>query len=477
VKFPIRTRLAVVYCAVFCLGAGALEAGTYAGLTLAVYAIADHDLQSRLVGVEEFLGEHVPRFSLSRIQAELKTHAALQPDYLQISDDRMGIMFQSPSLAPYERETARNPGPRYWTGNAAGRPLRILIVRRPIAGHEYELRLASDLSSPLEILRRFSVILLLTFPVVMAAAIAAGHWMAGRALSPVLAITTAARSIDTTDLGRRIKVPDGHDELQFLAETLNCMLQRIEDGFARTTQFVANASHELRTPVAVIRATAEVALLRPPSTGSDRLALQRILREAEKNTVLLEDMLSLARIDSGVSLRLAKVDLAEIVGVTCEHFAPLATKRGVTLHWASPPALQWVWAEASHLKRLVLILLDNATKYTPRGGRIDVSVDDSMGDQASFQVKDSGIGISDADLPHIFERFYRADPARNREEGGSGLGLSIARWIAEAHHGAIHAESSVGRGSTFRVALPRLVHGSSVPDTAGHKPALTQSKI
>jgi signal transduction histidine kinase len=448
-RFPIRTRLAAVYCAVFCLGAGALEAGAHAGLRLAIYTIADRDLQSRLDGVEEFLHEHVQRLPLPKLQNEIRIHTALQPDYLQISDDQGETIFHGLALK-----------------SDGGRPLRILAARRNVKGHNYDLRLAADLAGPFEILHRFALLLLATFPIVMASAIAAGNWMAGRALAPVLAITTAARSIDTTDLSRRIQVPSGRDELQFLAETLNGMLQRLEDGFARTTQFVANASHELRTPVAVIRATAEVALLRPANANSDRLALQRILLEAEKNTALLEDLLALARMDSGVFLRLAMVDLGEIVRLACDQFAPLAIKRGIALRFAPSPAPVMISAEAAHLKRLLFILLDNATKYTSKGGWIKVSLDAGGVDRAAFQVRDSGIGISHADLPRIFERFYRADPARNREEGGSGLGLSIARWIVEAHHGTIHVESTVDVGSTFRVVLPRPAQSSMAPEAA-----------
>jgi signal transduction histidine kinase len=228
-NLPIRARLTAVYGIVFCFGAAALEAGAYAELKVAVNAIADRDLNARLAGVEEFLGEHLPRLSLARVQNEIKTHAALQPELLRIEGEGGRTIFEAPALA----------------GNAPR--LRILSVRRTINGLNYTLWLAADLTVPLEILRRFALLLLLSSPIVIAAAAVAGHWMAGRALSPVLAITTAARTIDAADLSRRIAVPESRDELRFLAETLNGMLARIETSFRKTIEFTANASHEFRS--------------------------------------------------------------------------------------------------------------------------------------------------------------------------------------------------------------------------------------
>jgi len=456
-SFPIRTRLTAVYCAVFCVGAAALESGAYFALKLAAYAIADRDLESRMAGVEEFLADHVQRLSTERLQKELRSHAALQPQLLEIWEDQRGSLYVAEALAPYGAETSSGSSQRYWTGDKTGQPLRIYLATRKIKGHVYRLWVAAELSGLFDILHRFALSLLLTAPIVLAIAAAAGHWMAGRALSPVLAMTIAARSIDMNDLRRRIEVPNANDELHFLAATLNGMLERIEGGFARTTQFVANASHELRTPLAVIRANAEVALLRPPNAEADRVALRRILREAEKNSVLLEDLLVLARIDShAAAVRLESVDFGELVRLTCERFAPLAVKRRIALRFIPASRELSIAADVAQLKRLLLILLDNATKYTPSGGWIEVSMQETDHAQACCQIVDSGIGISAEDLPHIFERFFRADPARNREEGGTGLGLAIGEWIVQAHRGRIEVESVPGRGSTFRVLIPRM---------------------
>jgi heavy metal sensor kinase len=478
-NLPIRARLTAVYCAVFCLGAAVLETGAYTVLQLAISAIADRDLSSRLVGVEGFLGEHIPRMSVERVRNEIRTHAALQPALLRIDTADGQTIFAAPVLTPHiAAELSQATGAR--TDWRPGRPLRILAARTTIQGRLYRLLLASDLSVPFEILHRFGLLLVLSSPLVLAIAAALGHWVAGRALSPVSSITSAARSIDASDLSRRIAVPESRDELRYLAETLNGMLARMENSFRRTTEFTANASHELRTPLAVIRATAEVALMREPDPGHrnpDRIALRQILREAEKNSALLEDLLRLARADSGtLSLRMQPVDLADSLRATCVLCEPLAASRGLRLRLTPAAEPVWVSGDAEYLRRLLLILLDNAMKYTPAGGQMSAAMLANADGRAVCRVSDTGIGISETDLPHIFERFFRSDRARNREEGGAGLGLAIAEWIAVAHRGSIEVESRLGFGSEFRVLLPQLVRNPSHTAVPFHREASLQEK-
>ena len=475
-NLPIRTRLTAIYCVVFCLGGAALEAGAYIALKLAVAAIADRELNSRLLGVEEFLGEHLPRMPVARVQKEIQTHTALQPEFLRIDSGEGAPLFASPALAPYTPIHA-GARPRLWTAGIPGQPLRILAARRAINGTDYGLLLATDLTVPFEVVRRFGLLLLLTSPILMAAAATIGHWTAGRALAPVLAITTAARNIDATDLSRRIDLPQSRDELRYLAETLNSMLARIESAFRKTIEFTANASHELRSPLAVIRATAEVALMRAPDdqTGaaSDRAALRQILLEAERNTALLEDLLRLARADSGTaSLRMKPVNAAEILRATCHECEPLAALRSIRLRVAGAGPAAWVLADEACLRSLFRIILDNALKYTPAGGSVDAVMQTDLPGELVCRIRDTGIGISETDLPHIFERFYRSDRVRSREEGGAGLGLAIAEWMARAHGGRIEVESVLGAGSAFRIVLPVRSGQEPAPDQAIHRLSL-----
>jgi heavy metal sensor kinase len=279
--------------------------------------------------------------------------------------------------------------------------------------------------------------------------------MSRRALEPVDRITGMAGRIGAQDLAERLPLRGANDELDRLSETLNAMFGRLESAFQRITQFTADASHELRTPVAVIRTTAELTRSKPRSDAEYCAALDRILAESERTTRLIEDLLLLARADSASDAAvLAPVDLPALVRDTCADAAVLAEAAGVRLLIDSSGDCQ-VAGDEDHLRRLLLVLLDNAIQYTPAGGEIRVSVEVERAGGAVIEVRDTGIGIAPEDLPHIFERFYRASKDRSRKTGGAGLGLSIAQWIAHRHGGKIVVESTLGTGSSFRVELPR----------------------
>jgi signal transduction histidine kinase len=255
-------------------------------------------------------------------------------------------------------------------------------------------------------------------------------------------------------------VPQTHDELQRLSETLNSMLERLEAAFKKIIQFTADASHELRTPVAVMRTRTELSLRKPRSADEYRETLAQVHSELEKTSELVERLMLLARADYGVeALQLSTTDLREIVREVCGQGKMLSAAKEIDFRQQIQEIPLWVKADAHALRRLFLILVDNAVKYTPQGGRVDVVVGQENG-FAIGEVRDTGIGIAPEDLPNVFERFYRADKARSRESGGVGLGLSIGRWIAEAHGGTIDVQSSPGGGSIFRVRLP-LFDGES----------------
>jgi signal transduction histidine kinase len=232
------------------------------------------------------------------------------------------------------------------------------------------------------------------------------------------------------------------------------MLQRIESAVARITQFTADASHELRTPVALIRTRAEVTLEKLRNVDQYCDALKEVLAESERTTALIENLMTLARADTGSgTLNFHRTDIGEITREVSTQAQALSEPK--QLHWsvAIPDAAIWLRGDANALRRLLLILIDNAVKYTPPAGSISLALQRN-GSHAEIRVRDNGIGISADDLPHIFDRFYRADKARSRELGGTGLGLSIGRWIANAHGGDIQVETSTPNGTTFVVRLP-----------------------
>jgi len=281
--------------------------------------------------------------------------------------------------------------------------------------------------------------------------------MSGRALKPVDTIAATVREIGAGNLSRRLHLRGTGDELDRLSETVNEMLERLESAFRRITRFTADASHELRTPVAIIRTTAEVTSARPRSSAEHEAAWQQIVAQTERTSQLIEDLLILARADSGHDrCAFEPVDLAEILRDVSAEMRILADDAGLRLT-TSILSLCPIKGEPDALRRILINLLDNAIKYTPPGGSVDVTLqeEDLHGSRAAVvQVRDTGIGIAEEDLPHVFDRFYRTAPDRSRRTGGGGLGLSIAQSLAALHKGEITVASIPGAGSVFRLVLP-----------------------
>jgi len=298
----------------------------------------------------------------------------------------------------------------------------------------------------------------LILPVGLVAALLMGSWIARRALAPVDRIITEVREItDGRSLHRRLAEPMVKDELGRLTETLNQMMTRLERSFAALRRFTADASHELKTPLTVLRAGVERAITMPSLPSEALAALEETLQEINRMTELVEALLMLARADEGTApLHRETVDLRAIVEETGETGELLAAEAGVNMEVATPADPVIVPVDASRIRQLILNLLTNAVKYTPAGGSVRLQLGPSNG-RVTLTVADSGVGIAPGDLPHIFDRFWRADSARTRtgERSGTGLGLAICKWIAEAHGGTIDVHSRPGRGTTFTVTLPR----------------------
>lgn len=285
-------------------------------------------------------------------------------------------------------------------------------------------------------------------------AIAVGAFLAKAALSPIDHITKAARQIRAEGLNRRLRLSGPDDEVTRLADAFDEMLDRLETAFQRERQFTADVSHELRTPLTIIKGTAEVAL-RGNDPQEYAEALTTVNDEVDRMSNIIDVLLTLARADAGQQLLKAEtVNVKELVEDTCDILTPLAAKKGISLD-ADAEVLAEVRGDSERLRQLLHNLVVNAIKYTPQGGTITVSLEQD-GVWAKIRVIDSGTGIPKNDLAHIFERFYRVDSARSRAEGGAGLGLSIVKWIVEAHGGKIDVKSEVGKGSTFTVWLPSL---------------------
>lgn len=306
---------------------------------------------------------------------------------------------------------------------------------------------------------------LLIAPIVLLFGALGSYWLAKRAFIPVDHLTRAAQQIKAGDLHQRVPVPRSHDEVQRLALTLNEMIERLDQSFTRQRRFVADASHELRTPVAVIRSMTDLAQLQHLSPQDYDKVLQDINAETERLGHLISDLLALARADEGqANLEHEPVRLDLLAHAVVANAEPLALEHHVTVHVDAPNPVTVIGDEA-RLIQATINLLDNAIIYNKAEGQVTLSVA-AKGQQAYLTVSDTGIGIAPEHIPHLFERFYRVDSARTRTEGNSsGLGLAIVDWVVRAHNGSISVESQPGKGSTFTVTLPLALRTPAAPIT------------
>jgi heavy metal sensor kinase len=450
----IRGQLTAWYSVTLAVSLAAFCTVAYFAMVYSIRETVRSELTERTEGVRGVLEAHARR-GRTPLQHELgEFGAGLGPaDRIRVTDVE-GVVYASPGLEqPIELRNRPDEPARPRRAWVDGQPFLTQRQTMVVDDAPYDVTMAVATGNLDRTLTRASVLLFATAPVFLALAALGGYWMSRRALDPVDHMTQAARSIGAHDLAQRLDVPATRDELARLAETLNEMLARLESAFHRITQFTADASHELRTPVAVMRTSAEIALRKPRSEDEYRETLSQILRETDNVSRLIENLLALARADSGpANLEMGRVDLGAILADACEKSKLLADEKGVALSRNAASAPVWVDANATSVERLFLIVLDNAVKYTPPGGNIDVKLKTGEG-FAMAEIRDSGIGIAAEDMPHIFDRFYRADRARTREPGGTGLGLAIGQWIAQANGGEVHAESEIGKGSMFTVRM------------------------
>jgi signal transduction histidine kinase len=288
--------------------------------------------------------------------------------------------------------------------------------------------------------------------VLFVASLGVGWVVAGRVLAPIGRITAVARDIQATDMSRRIRLPGPEDELKQLADTFDAMLARLDAAFGAQRQFVADASHELRNPLAIIRTNADVALADPDASPDElRQTIATVKRAGDRMSLLVDDLLALARRQQP-TLEHEPVDLGAAVAEASDDFMVPAETRDIVLDRAIAPGVV-VTGDREALKRVVANLLDNAVRLAPAGTRIRLATG-SEGNRAWIAVADEGPGISPEDQPHVFDRFWRADKARARADGGAGLGLAIVRQVVESHGGEVRLHSKVGVGSSFVVWLP-----------------------
>lgn len=347
--------------------------------------------------------------------------------------------------------------PVWVSAEPSGQRFRIKTATVSIAGTPTLIAVAHDGLTYLQSMHSLLVILLFSIPAALLLAVAGGYFLAGRVLAPLGALAAKAREITAERLSERLPVEDADDEFGQLAIVFNDTFLRLEDSFERLQRFTADASHELRTPLTAIRSVGEVGMQADIDAASCREVIGSMLEETDRLTKLVDSLLLLSRADAGsLPLTRERTDLVVLARDVCDCLQVLAEEKGQTLSIAAPQPV-FVTVDRTTLRQALINLLDNAIKYSPDGGFIQVVVEATPDGEASIAVSDDGPGIAAEHRQRIFERFYRIDRGRSREIGGAGLGLSIVQWAVSANNGRVELEGREGKGSTFRMYFPGSV--------------------
>ncbi len=372
----------------------------------------------------------------------------------------MRELYFGPADVPRSKPADSKKSFREETGRESYRLLIYSTLYTSASGTQYLVETGAPLAPVERVLYTLLRTLCLITPLILLAAAFGGHFLMGRPLRPLTELANHAERIGTNTPGERLPVIASGDEMERMSHSLNRMITRLEDALNHDRRFSADVSHELRTPLTILRGELEQLSQLPRLSEPMREALGSALEEIVRMARIVENLLAIARVDSGTeAMDRQSVDLSAISEWIADQMHLLAAEKQISLQCTTPGPVQIV-ADPARLKQVLVNLLDNSIKYTPEGGSIVIAVRVQQ-DQALLEVRDTGIGVPAASLPHVFKRFFRSDAARSRESGGTGLGLSIVQAICHAHGGSVNIESSEGVGTTVRVGLP-LLSGSSL---------------
>jgi heavy metal sensor kinase len=458
VNLPVRTRLTLWFVALFIVIVSAWSTFVILRVHADLYAGIDRTLAARATQLAAVLKSSASNSAFksggdaSLVAQLLDSDGAV---VLQHSGDPLG----SQSLAEgYLVESEGSTGkPQFATVHRSGKKLRILLVSLP-KSNRLLLVGQSTLSSD-QAVDRIILIMVLSCPLAIIAAALIGWFVARQAFRPVSRMISTASSISINHLDERVTVPDGTDELHSLAETLNDMLDRLETGVKDKRRLVSNASHELQTPLAVMRTELDVYLATAELPDEAQEVLESVREEADRMSRIVRNLLTLARFDDGRLKLLPEIlDLHELAEEAVDALHDLAKQRHVTVSVTGESAA--APADPEYLRLVIANLVENALKYS--GPNTDVSVTTrNEGEHAVLEVADNGQGIPASALPHLFDRFFRVESARAAENSGSGLGLAITKEIVWAHGGSVEVESELEKGTRFTVRLPKFKRNRS----------------
>lgn len=464
-SFTIRTRLTVWYATLLTISLLAFALA----FSYSLYVVYMNRLDNQITSVANMMVHTVVRPSgqlmLPRdFDVILERFFGIRTagNYIQVLEPHGGVVARSSNLETFSLPMSPDTYVSALQGHTIIETVRKLgrypvrIVTKPIFLREKVVaivQVGSSLEGLDEIFHPLAYIFGIGIIASVATASVVGSFLARKALKPVAEITGMARRIGAENLNERLDIEVAQDEIGRLASTINEMIERLEKSFRQIKQFTADASHELKTPLTILKGEMEMALRSKDDVEYMREVLKSSLEEIDRMSYIVRNLLDLAKMDvEKEAMPRDRVDLDRVFAERFEHFRKHAHENGIRMEMlrAAPSV---VLGDQVRLSQLLFNLIDNAIKYTHQGGSVELSLDHDGG-MAEIRVKDTGVGISREDIPYIFDRFYRVDKARTREVGGAGLGLSICREIAVSHGGTLTVESAPGAGSTFIARLP-----------------------
>jgi len=477
----LRFKLTLWYVLILGILLISFSSFLYFTLSKSLHQDMDNKLRSLAELIASESSSPLSKFGFGNIDQALETSMNLKPigKFIQVLDESGNIGRKSENLKnvqlPISLNALKNASKgliTFETNRSIGNtPLRIITFPVSENNHVTKIvQIASSLEGVEDALSTLFLILIITVPLALMVASLGGQFLAHKALKPVDNITQTARIITSQNLNQRITPPKVKDEISRLIETFNEMISRLDQSFRQIKQFSSDASHELKTPLTILKGEVEVTLRKERPPEEYQLTLKSNLEEINRMSQIVEDLLLLSRADTG-EVRLSKEDinLTDILNEVVTQMGRLAMSKGLSLSTSNHYQDIHIFGDALRIRELFINLIENGIKYTEQGGSIHITLQKEnatpvrsqsdreqleKGEFAKVVISDTGIGIAKGDQERIFSRFFRVDKARSREQGGSGLGLSICKWIVEAHQGEIVVESELGKGSSFIVKLP-----------------------
>jgi signal transduction histidine kinase len=461
-RLSIRSLLTLWYATVVGCNMLLLGLGLYFSASWSLQHATNGELTSGIDSITVFLRHKYATHDIKHLGDELREHSSLLPKgkLSRISYANGAILFQSPGMQQLPSlPTAANGSISVRDTKLNDRSIRFFSRVAGAGPDLFLIEVGVDQSDYIQMMQRLGWLLALSIPAATVLAALGGYWMSGRALNPVHRITSTASLIDAQNLEVRLPLRGTGDELDCLSKTLNSMFDRIEAAYARVTQFTADASHELRTPVALIRSNAEYLLMEPLDEARITRGIGDILKESEYMTRLIGDLLTLARSDRGSDPATAELfELGDAFTEVVTRAKILAATKGIQVEYHSAHHVVAIRGYRTEFQRLAMIFIDNAIRYSPVHSQITLTTWTTDA-ECGFAVLDRGIGIAKEDQGQIFQRFYRVDSARTPRDSGTGLGLAIAQGLIATHGGKVTVQSEPGEGACFTVSFPRADAG------------------